>query len=70
MLANLNDVLPKARENGYGVGLFNTINLEMAKGVLLAAEETGSPVIIGSAEVLLNCSTLKELSYMLTPMAR
>ena len=28
MLANLNDVLPKARENGYGVGLFNTINLE------------------------------------------
>ena len=70
MLANLNDVLPKARENGYGVGLFNTINLEMAKGVLSAAEETGSPVIIGSAEVLLNCSTLKELSYMLIPMAR
>lgn len=40
MLANLNDVLPKARENGYGVGLFNTINLEMAKGVLLAADGT------------------------------
>ena len=55
MLVNLNDVLLDAKKNKYGVGLFNTINLEMAKGVIAAAEDTNSPAIIGSAEVLLNC---------------
>lgn len=29
MLANLNDVLLPAREKGYAVGLFNTVNLEL-----------------------------------------
>jgi len=69
MLANLNDVLYPAREGGYGVGLFNTVNVEMARGVLAAAEETDSPVIIGSAEVLLPYCPLDELSYFLIPMA-
>jgi len=50
MLANLNDVLRPARAGKYGVGLFNAVNLEMAKGVLQAAEENQCPVIIGTAE--------------------
>ncbi len=70
MLVNLNGVLPQAQKAHYGVGLFNTVNLEMAQGVLAAAEETGSPVIIGSAEVLLGCSTIEELAAMLLPKAR
>ena len=53
MLVNLNEVLPKAKKEGYAVGLFNTVNLEMAKGVLAAAAELNAPVIIGTAEVLL-----------------
>ena len=53
MLANLNDVLVPARKNKYAVGLFNAVNLEMARGIIAAAEETGSPVIMGTAEVLL-----------------
>lgn len=69
MLVTLNDVLKDAKAKKYGVGLFNTVNLEMAKGVLAAAEELHAPVVIGSAEVLLNCSTLKELAGMLRPMA-
>ncbi|MGI6069378.1 MAG: class II fructose-bisphosphate aldolase [Blautia sp.] len=69
MLANLNDVLMKAKEERYGVGLFNTVSLEMAKGVLAAAEETRSPVIIGTAEVLLPYAALEELAYFLLPMA-
>ena len=60
MLANLNDVLPRARREGYAVGLFNTVNLEMARGVLAAAEEARSPVIIGTAEVLLPAASLEE----------
>lgn len=52
------------------MGLFNTVNLEMTKGVLAAAEETKSPVIIGTAEVLLPYASLEELAYFLIPMAQ
>ncbi|MCD8145085.1 MAG: class II fructose-bisphosphate aldolase [Oscillospiraceae bacterium] len=70
MLANLNDVLLPARENGYAVGLFNTVNLELARGVIAAAEELNAPVIIGTAEVLLPYGPLEELSCLLLPMAK
>ena len=52
------------------MGLFNTVNLEMARGVLAAAEEQNAPVIIGTAEVLLPYGPLEELSWLLLPMAR
>ncbi|MGM9653108.1 MAG: ketose-bisphosphate aldolase [Eubacteriales bacterium] len=69
MLVTLNDVLPKARREGYAVGLFNTVNLEMAKGVLAAAEELRAPVIIGTAEVLLPSASLEDLASILRPLA-
>lgn len=70
MLATLNDVLLPARKGHYGIGLFNTVNLEMARGVLAAAEALHSPVIIGTAEVLLPYGPLLELADLLLPMAR
>ena len=70
MLVNLNDVLLDAKKGKYAVGLFNTVNLEMAKGVIGAAEELHSPVIIGTAEVLTCYSTIDELAYFLIPMAK
>lgn len=70
MLVTLREVLKDAQEKHYGVGLFNTVNLEMAKGVLAAAEELKSPVIIGTAEVLLPYASLEELTYFLLPMAQ
>lgn len=70
MLVNLNDVLIPARNNKYAVGLFNTVNFEMARGVLAAAEALKSPVIIGTAEVLLPYGPLEELSEFLIPMAK
>ena len=70
MLVNMNQVLPQARKEGYSLGLFNTINLEMARGVLQAAEERKAPVIIGTAEILLPYGPLEELSYFLIPMAK
>ena len=70
MLVNLNDVLLPARQEKYGVGLFNTVNFEMARGVLQAAETLKTPVIIGTAEVLLPYGPLEELSYFLLPMAK
>ena len=70
MLCNLNDILLPAQKGKYGVGLFNTVNFEMARGVLAAAEAVGTPVIIGTAEVLLPFGPLEELSYFLIPMAK
>ena len=70
MLVNLNDVLIPAQKEKYAVGLFNTVNLEMARGVFAAAEENGSPIIIGSAEILLPFGPMEELSYFLLPMAK
>lgn len=70
MLVTLREVLKDAQAKHYGVGLFNTVNLEMAKGVLAAAEELKSPVIIGTAEVLLPYASLEELTYFLLPMAQ
>ncbi|MCD7817593.1 MAG: class II fructose-bisphosphate aldolase [Clostridiales bacterium] len=70
MLVNLNDVLIPAKKGKYGVGLFNSVNLEMARGIIEAAEEENSPVIFGTAEVLLPYGPLEELSYFLIPMAK
>ena len=70
MLVTLNEVLPDAKAGKYAVGLFNTVNLEMAKGVVAAAEEMDSPVIIGTAEVLLPYASLEHLSSFLIPMAK
>ncbi len=70
MLATLNDVLPRARRGGYAVGLFNAVNLELARGVIAAAESLGSPIIMGTAEVLLPFGPLDDLAPLLVDMAR
>lgn len=70
MLTDLNGVLVPARKNGYAVGLFNVVDLEMARGVIEAAEENNSPVIIGTAERFLDFMPLEYIADMLIPMAR
>ena len=70
MLVNMNEVLYPAKKNKYAVGLFNAVNLELARGIIAAAESTGSPVIVGTAEVLLPYGPLEEVSYYLIPMAK
>ena len=70
MLVNMNEVLIPAKKNRYAVGLFNAVNLELARGIINAAEATRSPVIMGTAEVLLPYGPLEEVSYYLIPMAK
>ncbi len=53
MLVNLNEVLKDAQKNNYAVGLFNTTDTDMLEAAVSAAEELRSPIIIGTAEVLL-----------------
>lgn len=70
MLVNMNEVLYPAKRSKYAVGLFNAVNMELARGIFAAAESTGSPVIVGTAEVLFPCGPLEEVSYYLIPMAK
>lgn len=70
MLVNMNHVLRPAKEHHYAVGLFNAVNLELARGIINAAECSRSPVIMGTAEVLLPYGPLEEVSYYLIPMAK
>ena len=53
MLVNFNAILADAQKNKYGIGLFNTTDTDMLQAAIEAAEELCSPIIIGTAEVLL-----------------
>ena len=70
MLVNMNDILLPAKKGGYGVGFFNAVNIEMARAIIETAEELNSPVMIGTAEVLLPAMSLEHVSEYLIPMAK
>lgn len=70
MLVNLKTILADTREKHYAVGLFNCVTLEMTKGILAAAEELRSPVIIGPAESLLPGASLAEYADLMLGMAK
>ena len=70
MLVNLNDVLKNAQKEHYGVGLFNTTDTDMLQAVIAAAEELNSPVVIGTAEVLLPYGELKLIAPSLLAAAK
>ena len=59
MLVNLDGILKRAQREKYAVGLFNTTDTDMLQAVIEAAEESNSPVILGTAEVLLPYGELK-----------
>ncbi len=70
MLVNLNEVLQDARAKKYAVGLFNTTDTDMLQAVIEAAEELSSPVIIGTAEVLLPSGDLPLIAPSLLAAAK
>lgn len=70
MLTNLNEVLISAVQNGYGVGMFNCISLEMTEAVFAAAEKFRAPVIVGTAEILLPGASLETVADMILRRAK
>lgn len=70
MLVTLKELLPKAAAGGYAVGLFNTTDTDMLQAVIDAAEETRSPVIIGTAEILLPSGELSLIAPSILAAAR
>ena len=53
-LYTMKELLQDAQQKKYGSGFFDTFNTDMVQAVIRAAEDCNSPVIIGTAEVLLN----------------
>lgn len=69
MLVTGLEILAKARKEGYGVGAFNTNNMEITQAILEAAESKRSPVIIALSEGALKYGG-KELTTMVHESAR
>ena len=70
MLVNLDQVLKRAKAEKYAVGLFNTHDTDMLEAAIDAAEEMRSPIIIGTAEVLLPYGDLPLISPALIAAAK
>jgi fructose-bisphosphate aldolase class II len=68
-LVNMKEMLQKAKEHGYAVGNFDVLSSEMLRGVMLAAEETGAPVILAYAEVFESVCPMREFAPMLRAAA-
>ncbi len=49
-LVRMQDMLRHAYENGYAVGAFDVVSLDMIQGIITAAERCRAPVIIGISE--------------------
>lgn len=47
-LVTLKEILDDAKKRSYGVGMFGSFNMEMFNGIIQAAEEANSPVIIST----------------------
>lgn len=61
-IVSMKEILKNAEKNKYAVGCYNALNLEMARGVIQAAEEEKSPVIICHAEVHFKFTPLDEIA--------
>ena len=70
MLVNLNDILFDAQKNHYAVGLFNTTDTDAIEAAITAAEEMRSPIILGTAEVLLPYGDLKLIGPTMVSLAK
>ncbi len=64
-IQSMKTILEDAQKKGYAVGCYNAINLEMIRGVLEAAEEENSPVILCHAEVHFKFTPLEMIAPIL-----
>ncbi|MFR1984065.1 MAG: class II fructose-bisphosphate aldolase [Christensenellaceae bacterium] len=70
MLVNLDGILKRAQREKYAVGLFNTTDTDMLQAAVEAAEELASPIVIGTAEILLPYGGLKLIAPSVVEAAK
>jgi fructose-bisphosphate aldolase class II len=66
----MKEILEDALRNRYAVGFFNAVDVEQARSVINTAEDMRSPIIVGTAEVLLPATPLNGVAEYLLPMAQ
>jgi fructose-bisphosphate aldolase class II len=69
-IVNLNEVFNNAINDDYAIGAFNIHNLEFVEGVMRAAEELSSPVILGIATISIDYAGLEPLSVIARDYAK
>lgn len=70
MLDNMKQLLIEAQKDKWAVGSFSVANMEMVLGVIKAAEETNSPIILQIAEVRLKQSPLEIIGPLMIAAAK
>lgn len=70
MLVPLGELLKDAEKNRYAVGSFNTPNLETLRAVVMAAEETGTPVTLNHAMAHNHVIPVEEIAPLMLKYAR
>ncbi len=68
-LVNMKELLNEAVQSDWAVGSFSVSNMEMVQGILRAAQETESPVILQIAEVRLKYSPLDLIGPLMVSAA-
>ena len=66
----MKEILSDAEKRGYGVGYFNGVNSDMIRAYIHAAEDTHSPIIIGTAEGLLSYADIDWIAPIMLTAAR
>jgi len=69
MLVTGKEILQHADKNGYAVGAFNVVNMEMLQAIIAAAEEEKSPVIVQTSEGAIKYAGIGLISKMMRQAA-
>lgn len=70
MLVSAKEILDHAHQNGYAVGGFNISNMEVLQGVIAAAEQEKSPVLIQASQGALKYAGIDFLASLVHLAAR
>jgi len=68
-LVTTKDMLLDAQNRGYAVGAFNANNLEMAQGIIMAAEEENAPVIVQVSHGAAEYAGIEEMAAIIKVLA-
>ena len=70
MLVKLKELLEHSEKHKYGIGAFNTTNLEITLGIVRAAVEKQAPVIIQVSETTIKYAGLKPITHIVQTIAK
>lgn len=70
MLVHTKEIIPDAKKNKYAIGAFNTCNLEMTLGIIRAAQESRSPIIVQVTENEIKYAGLKPITHIVETIAK